>query len=120
MKVCVIQPKYSFDEKDLKICQNGLFELMDRCDDSLDLIVLPEYSDALADVQGKDGFYSVQASFGDTVINKAKEMARRCNAMVFVNAGYKTDNGIEIPLTRLTGAEILSADISRRIPHQAR
>ena len=94
MKVCVIQPKYSFDEKDLKICQNGLFELMDRCDDSLDLIVLPEYSDALADVQGKDGFYSAQASFGDTVINKAKEMARRCNAMVFVNAGYKTDNGI--------------------------
>ena len=57
MKVCVIQPAYSFDEKDVQTCFAGLLDLLEKCDDSMDLIVLPEYSDAPADVQGKAGFY---------------------------------------------------------------
>ena len=56
MKVCVIQPHYSFDERDVDICFNDMLALLEKCDESLDLIVLPEYSDALADVQGKKGF----------------------------------------------------------------
>ena len=57
MKACVIQPHYSFDPADLDACVSDLLGLLDGCDESLDLIVLPEYSDALADVQGKDGYY---------------------------------------------------------------
>ena len=57
MKICVIQPAYSFDERDVDGCFHGLLELLDKCDESLDLIVLPEYSDAPADVKGKRGFY---------------------------------------------------------------
>ena len=49
MKICVIQPRYSFDENDLDKRQKELFDLLGKCDASLDLIVLPEYSDALAD-----------------------------------------------------------------------
>ena len=45
MKVCVVQPKYSFDEKDVAVCNQGVLDLLDQCDASLDLIVLPEYSD---------------------------------------------------------------------------
>ena len=48
MKVCALQPKYSFNSCDLDACFNGLIELLDSCDNSLDIIVLPEYSDALA------------------------------------------------------------------------
>ena len=58
MKVCVIQPKYSFNENDADICFDSLLELLDQCDDSMDIIVLPEYSDALADVKGKAGYYN--------------------------------------------------------------
>ena len=94
MKICVIQPSYSFDERDLAQCFEGLLRLLDECDESLDLIVLPEYSDALADVKGKSGFYGAVRQYNGILLNKARETARRCKATVFVNAGYETENGI--------------------------
>lgn len=94
MKVCVIQPRFSFDEKDLDSCFRSLLDLLEQCDESLDLIVLPEYSDALADVQGKDGFYGAVNQYNAILLQKASETAKRCHALVFVNAGYETENGI--------------------------
>lgn len=94
MKVCVIQPQYSFDEKDLAVCNDGLLNLLDECDESLDVIVLPEYSDVMADVGGKDGYYNAVEKYGETLLKKAQSTAKRCNSLVFVNAGYKTENGI--------------------------
>ena len=94
MKVCVIQPHYSFDPADLDSCFKGLLELLDKCDDSLDLIVLPEYSDAPADVKGKKGFYDAVDTYGEILLNKAKETAKRCNANIFVNCGFKTEKGV--------------------------
>jgi predicted amidohydrolase len=60
----------------------------------MDLIVLPEYSDAPADVQGKDGFYGAVKQYNATLMQKARETAKRCHALVFVNAGYETEGGI--------------------------
>lgn len=94
MKVCVIQPHYSFEERDLQKCFDGLMSLLEQCDDSMDLIVLPEYSDAPADVKGKDGFYSSVEKYNSLLLEKACETAKRCNSLVFVNAGYKTKDGI--------------------------
>ena len=94
MKVCVIQPQYSFEEKDIKQCFEGLLALLDKCDESMDLIVLPEYSDALADVKGKDGFYHAVKQYNSILLRKASETAKRCNSLVFVNAGYETETGI--------------------------
>ena len=56
MKICLIQPRYSFDPAELERCEEDLISLLDRCEAGLDVIVLPEYSDVLADVPGKDGF----------------------------------------------------------------
>lgn len=94
MKICTVQPHYSFDPTELDRCFGDLVSLLDSCDDSMDIIVLPEYSDALADVQGKDGFYSAVEKYSDVLIEKACETARRCNSLVFVNCGYKTEGGI--------------------------
>lgn len=94
MKVCVLQPHYSFDERDVAACFSELISLLDRCDESMDLIVLPEYSDAPADVQGKAGFYGAVDAYNATLLEKARETARRCHALVFVNAGYKTPYGV--------------------------
>jgi len=54
MKVCVIQPYYSFDYKENDRCYEEMVKLLDQCDDSLDLIVLPEYSDVPADQPSKE------------------------------------------------------------------
>lgn len=94
MKVCVFQPHYSFDEHDLKTCFEDLLTLMDQCDESMDLIVLPEYSDAPADVKGKDGFYNAVKQYNAILLQRACETAKRCHALVFVNAGYETEDGI--------------------------
>ena len=94
MKVCVVQPKYSFNENDVDFRFNDLIKLLDECDDSLDLIVLPEYSDALADVKGKAGYYNAVNTYRDVLLKKASETAKRCNSLVFVNAGYNVGDGI--------------------------
>lgn len=94
MKVCVLQPRYSFDENDLQSCYEGLLSLLAQCDESMDIIVLPEYSDALADVKGKDGFYAAVEEYSDNLLAIAAQTAKRCHALVFVNAGYKTQKGV--------------------------
>lgn len=94
MKICLIQPEYSFDERDLEKCFEGLITQLDKCDSSMDIIVLPEYSDAPADVKGKGGFYNAVAKNGERLLEAARATARRCHAIVFVNAGYVTDGGI--------------------------
>lgn len=93
MKVCVIQPHYSFDEKDVDSCFNDMLALLEKCDESLDLIVLPEYSDALADVQGKKGFYDAVEKYNEILLERVKETAKRCHSLAFVNAAYMTENG---------------------------
>ena len=94
MKVCVVQPHYSFDAQDLDVCFEGLLKLLNQCDESMDLIVLPEYSDALADVKGKDGFYQAVEKYNELLLKKASETAKRCGAIVFVNAAYATEGGL--------------------------
>ena len=94
MKVCVLELLYSFDERDAEKCFLGLTKLMDECDESMDIIVLPEYSDVLADVKGKAGYYNTVEKYRDQLIEKARALAKRCSALVFVNAGYTTADGI--------------------------
>lgn len=94
MKVCVLQPHYSFDAGDAEKCFYDMLSILEQCDESLDLIVLPEYSDVLADVQGKDGFYGAVEKYNDILLERVKATAKRCNAMAFVNAGYRTENGV--------------------------
>ena len=94
MKVCVLQPKYSFNENDVDMCFEGMLTLLEHCDDSMDLIVLPECSDVLADVKGKAGYYDAVNKYCPLLLEKAKSTARRCSALLFVNAGYQSMEGI--------------------------
>ena len=94
MKINVIQPRYSFYENDLDGCFSSLCALLDECDESADIIVLPEYSDAPADVKGKAGFYESFEKYNARLLEKARDTAKRCSSLLFVNAGYKTDDGV--------------------------
>ena len=45
MKACVIQPPYSMDTSHSDEYFRFKLQMLDQCDDSIDIIVLPEYSD---------------------------------------------------------------------------
>ena len=93
MKACVIQPYYSFDYKENDRCFEEMVALLDQCDESMDIIVLPEYSDIPADQPDKAHFDASIEKYNGIIMEKAKAAAIRCNAIVFVNAGYKTESG---------------------------
>lgn len=93
MKVCVIQPYYSFDGSELENCYQGMVSLLDECDESLDLIVLPEYSDIPASQPSKETFHASIERYNEDIMQRAVETAKRCNAIVFVNCAHKTESG---------------------------
>ncbi len=93
MKACVIQLPYSFDIKDADNCFNELINQLDGCDESLDIIVLPEYCDVPVATSDKTEFDACVIKYNKTVLEKAAETARRCNAVVFANAAFETEAG---------------------------
>ena len=48
MKVCILQPEYSKDFSLIETMIQKEIDLLNACDDSMDIIVLPEYSDVPA------------------------------------------------------------------------
>ena len=93
MKICTIQPYYSFDAKDTQMCFEEMIKLIDECDDSLDIIVLPEYCDIPAAQSSKAGFHGSIKERNAIIMEKAIETAKRCSAIVFVNAAYEVEGG---------------------------
>ena len=93
MKVTIIQPYYSFDKNDTQMCFDEMVKLLDQCDESHDLIVLPEYSDIPAVQGSKKAFHESIEKYNRVIMDKAKAAAVRCNAIVFVNAAEKTETG---------------------------
>ena len=94
MKVCTLQPRYTFDYRDIDDCFAEFLTLLDQCDESMDLIVLPEYSEISCVVPDKDAFYLEFHKKNATVLERARETARRCHAIVFINCGFMTELGI--------------------------
>ena len=93
MKACIIQPFYSFDPNDLDKCFADMMKIVDRCDETMDLIVMPEYCDIPSDVKDAAQFNASIEKYNGAVMKKAVETARRCRAIVFANFGYRTENG---------------------------
>ena len=93
MKVCTIQPFYSFNECDTEKCFREMIELLDKCDESLDLIVLPEYSDVPAAQSSKVNFHKSIEVRNAEIMERAIAAAKRCHAIVFVNAAEKCESG---------------------------
>ena len=93
MKVCIIQPEYSLDyDRSAELLQWEL-DALDRCDRSMDLIVLPEASDVPAFAKTRALAEQSIERFNKVLLEKASETARRCDAVLFVNAYRRTEKG---------------------------
>jgi len=92
MKACIIQPPYSRDVSFSDEYFNYKINLLDKCDETVDIIVLPEYSDVPCATSTKEETLYYHKKYIDTLLNKCIETAKRCNAVVFVNALYEINN----------------------------
>ena len=92
MKACIIQPHYSMKGEEVDSCFSELLGLLDKCDPTLDLIVLPEYSDTPADTVGA-AFGAAIEKNGRLLFEKVRATAKRCGAVIFVNAAERTERG---------------------------
>ena len=93
MKVTVIQPPYSMDLSKSDEYFEKKLELLGKCDDTMDIIVLPEYSDVpCAAASLEDNMY-YHNKYINVLLDACKNTAIRCNAILFVNALYETETG---------------------------
>ncbi len=86
MKACIIQPPYSRDVSHSEEYFDYKIQMLDKCDESIDIIVLPEYSDVPCATVTKEETIFYHNKYIDILLNKCIETAKRCNALVFVNA----------------------------------
>ncbi|MBE6761592.1 MAG: hypothetical protein E7551_04830 [Ruminococcaceae bacterium] len=93
MKVCLIQPPYSTDYSKSDDYFNKELELLDKCDDTMDIIVLPEMTDMPCLCKTNEQRLLSIEKYNGAILEKAKETAKRCRALLFINARYKTEKG---------------------------
>ena len=92
MKACIIQPPYSRDVSFSDEYFQFKLDMLDRCDESIDLIVLPEYSDVPCATATREETLLYHHKYIGTLLEKCRETAVRCQATVFVNALYPIDD----------------------------
>ncbi len=93
MKACIIQPPYSRNVADSDEFFEYKMDCLDKCDESLDIIVLPEYSDVPFATSTLEETLFYHKMYINRLLDKCSETAKRCNAVLFVNALYETQTG---------------------------
>ncbi|MBQ8606163.1 MAG: hypothetical protein IJ408_05445 [Clostridia bacterium] len=93
MKACIIQPPYSRDTALSDEYFEYKINMLNECDDSIDIIVLPEYSDVPCATESLEQTLFYHKKYINVLLDKCTETAGRCNSLVFVNALSKEENG---------------------------
>ena len=86
MKACIIQPPYSRDLSQSDELFEYKINMLDKCDNTADIIVLPEYSDVPCATSTLEETVFYHKKYIDILLDKCVETAKRCNSLVFVNA----------------------------------
>jgi len=95
MKAFIIQPYYSLNGKeDVEKCFSAQLAFMDECDESADIIVLPEACHCQAYMGSNELSFQTKEKYNEIFDKKVRETAKRCKALVFANYGYKGEDGL--------------------------
>ena len=86
LKACVFQPPYALDPADIEKSIQWEMDHLRACDESLDLIVLPEASDRQARTVTREATMSAAHRYNAPLLALCAETAKRCGATLFVNA----------------------------------
>ena len=94
MKARVIQPEFGMDRKALDKSFEWTLRALDKCNKSLDIVVLPEFSEVPGATPQPEDFLKIAREYGPTLLQKCSETARRCSTLVFCGA---IDTECEVP-----------------------
>jgi glycerophosphoryl diester phosphodiesterase len=86
MKACVIQPPYFMDYGRSDECFEYKLAYLRQCDETMDIIVLPENSDIPCCTKTREETLASHRKYIGPLLEASAETARRCKAVVFVNA----------------------------------
>ena len=90
MKLCALQIPFAYNEADCDASVRFAIEQLKQCDESCDIILTPEYTNAPANFE-KGACIPYTKKFTEELLTTAKETARRCNAIVAVNYVSEAD-----------------------------
>ena len=93
MRACIIQPPYSVDMRYSDEYFAYKLKMLDDCDSSIDIIVLPEYSDVPCATSNMEETVYYHDRYIQPLMDKCIETAKRCSSIVFVNALFKDEDG---------------------------
>ncbi len=93
MKANIIQPPYSHDLSLSDEYFEFKLKMLDQCDETADIIVLPEYSDVPCATSTLEETLFYHNKYIDILLDKCIKTAKRCSANVFVNVLSKEENG---------------------------
>ena len=94
MKARVIQQFFAQDKAGLDKSFEWTINELNKCDESLDIIVLPEFSEVPGKTSGKEEFLTTSRQNGAVLLDVCARTAKRCSSLVFVGA---VDHSIEVP-----------------------
>ena len=94
MKVCIVQPEYSTDYKRSNELFQKELEYLRACDETIDIIVMPESCDCPALAKNKNEAEQSSSRYRDILLKEAANTAKRCSAMVFINARSQGEKGL--------------------------
>lgn len=94
MNVCILQPLFPKTPAESPGFIDWLFQELDRCDGTVDLIVLPEYSNAPSVYSDPDRYLADLEAFSGPLVDKVRETCRRCGAMAAVNAALPYEGAL--------------------------
>ena len=92
MKLCAIQIPYAHDPADAESTVNFLIRELNSCDESLDLILTPEYSNTPSEFPVGENLRFAEAHTA-LLVESARAAARRCKAIVALSYCAPTPHG---------------------------
>ncbi|MBQ8600539.1 MAG: carbon-nitrogen hydrolase family protein [Clostridia bacterium] len=93
MKACIIQPPYSMDPAMADECFAFKMAQLELCDKTMDIIVLPEYSDDPCCTNTREDTLTAYEKYSVPLLEACAATAKRCRSMLFVNGLYETSTG---------------------------
>lgn len=94
MKARVIQQLFCQDRPGLEKSFEWTVNELKKCDESLDIVVLPEFCEVPGKTVSPEDFLSTSRKYAPVLIEACAETARRCSTLVFAGV---VDHSLEVP-----------------------